>query len=54
MRRYFAGPFDVSQPPQRFAKNLRFVLKLRFVGDVLVIAPAAHAEMRAGGHGAAC
>jgi hypothetical protein len=53
MRGDFSGPFNPSQAPQGFAQDFRFVLELRFVRDVLVIAPTAHSEMGARRNGAA-
>ena len=41
------GPFDLADPPQRLAQNLTLVLQLLLVRNVLVIASAAIAKMRA-------
>ena len=43
----FAGPFNAADAPKRLAQDFRFVFELRFVGNVLIIAAAADAEMRA-------
>lgn len=42
-----AGPVDAAEAAESFAKNFNLVLKLAFVGNVLIIAAAAAAEMRA-------
>ena len=46
MRFNLASPVDSADAPKRFAQNVRLVLRLGFVRDVLVIASAANAEMR--------
>ncbi len=38
-------PMQSPQPRKRFAQNFGFVAKLQFVGNVLVIASAAYAEV---------
>ncbi len=52
MRGNVARPIDAAEAAQRLAKDFRFVLELSVVGNVLVVAAAAHAEMRAGRDGA--
>ena len=47
MRFNLAGPVDSADAPKRLAQNVRLILRLGFVRDVLVIASAANAEMRA-------
>ncbi len=42
-----ARPFNASDSTERLAQDFGFVCELRFVGDVLVIAAAANAKMRA-------
>src|SRR5262245_17257854 len=46
-----AFPLQAPDPRERFPKNFGLVLQLGFMRDVLVMAPAADTEMRAGsGH----
>ena len=46
MRGNLARPFDSPDSPERLAQDFGFVLELRFIGDVLIIAATANAKMR--------
>src|SRR5690349_19150147 len=43
-----ALPLHAPDPRERFPKNFGLVLQLGFIGDMLVMAPAADTEVRAG------
>lgn len=47
MRSDVASPIDVSDATKRLAENACFIRELRFVRNVLIIAPAADSKMRA-------
>ncbi len=52
MRHDRSVPMQPPKPRQRFAQNVGFVAKLQFVGNVLIVASAAYAEVWTGRNGA--
>ena len=52
MRGDVALPVDAAEAAQSFAENVGFVAQLGLIRNVLVVAAAADAEMRAGRDGA--